>query len=95
MSAGRVQSVALRIISERELEIEKFDPEEYWSVQGNFLNKDKHVIYKLNPNLLKNILKGPKYAHWNNAEIGSHIRFYRNPNVFDRKLYLSMSYFHA
>jgi len=61
----------------------------------NFLNKDKHVIYKLNPNLLKNILKGPKYAHWNNAEIGSHIRFYRNPNVFDRKLYLSMSYFHA
>ncbi len=43
-SAGRVQSVALRIISERELEIEKFDPEEYWSIQGKFLNKDKKDI---------------------------------------------------
>lgn len=31
-SAGRVQSVALRLITERELEIEKFIPQEYWSV---------------------------------------------------------------
>ncbi len=33
-SAGRVQSVALRIICEREIEIEKFEPQEYWSVDG-------------------------------------------------------------
>ncbi len=33
-SAGRVQSVALRLICERELEIEKFRPQEYWSVKG-------------------------------------------------------------
>lgn len=32
-SAGRVQSVALRLICERESEIEKFIPQEYWSVQ--------------------------------------------------------------
>lgn len=31
-SAGRVQSVALRLICEREMEIEKFKPEEYWTV---------------------------------------------------------------
>jgi len=31
-SAGRVQSVALRLICEREMEIEKFVPEEYWSI---------------------------------------------------------------
>ncbi len=31
-SAGRVQSVALRLVCERELEIEKFKPQEYWSV---------------------------------------------------------------
>ena len=43
-SAGRVQSVALRIISERELEIEKFNPQEYWSIQGNFLNKTNKDI---------------------------------------------------
>jgi DNA topoisomerase I len=32
-SAGRVQSVALRIICERELEIEVFKPQEYWSIE--------------------------------------------------------------
>ena len=43
-SAGRVQSVALRIISERELEIEKFNPEEYWSIQSNFINNEDKLI---------------------------------------------------
>jgi len=35
-SAGRVQSVALRIICERESEIEAFKPREYWSVEAEF-----------------------------------------------------------
>ena len=35
-SAGRVQSVALKIITKRELEIEKFQPKEYWSIKGIF-----------------------------------------------------------
>ena len=35
-SAGRVQSVALRLICEREAEIEIFVPQEYWSVTGQF-----------------------------------------------------------
>ncbi|UUL82155.1 type I DNA topoisomerase [Sphingomonas qomolangmaensis] len=35
-SAGRVQSVALRLIVEREREIEGFDPQEYWSVAAEF-----------------------------------------------------------
>jgi DNA topoisomerase-1 len=33
-SAGRVQSVALRLICERELEIEAFKPQEYWSIEA-------------------------------------------------------------
>ncbi len=36
-SAGRVQSVALRLISEREGEIEDFKPREYWSVEATLL----------------------------------------------------------
>ncbi|MFA6439871.1 MAG: type I DNA topoisomerase, partial [Bacteriovoracaceae bacterium] len=36
LSAGRVQSVALRIICEREDEIKKFVPEEYWSITAEF-----------------------------------------------------------
>src|ERR1700722_1568528 len=35
-SAGRVQSVALRLICEREAEIEAFRPREYWTVDGHF-----------------------------------------------------------
>ena len=36
LSAGRVQSVALRIICDREEEINSFIPEEYWSLDGKF-----------------------------------------------------------
>jgi DNA topoisomerase-1 len=35
-SAGRVQSVALRLICEREDEIEAFRPQEYWTIEGEF-----------------------------------------------------------
>ncbi len=39
LSAGRVQSVALRIIVDRENEIRKFKPEEYWSIDAKFIPK--------------------------------------------------------
>jgi DNA topoisomerase-1 len=37
-SAGRVQSVALRLIVDREVEIERFKPQEYWSVDASMLS---------------------------------------------------------
>ena len=40
-SAGRVQSVALKLICEREIEIEKFNIEEYWSISSIFSTKSK------------------------------------------------------
>jgi len=47
-SAGRVQSVALRLITEREKEIELFNPKEYWTLTSNFTNKDnKNILSKL------------------------------------------------
>ena len=39
LSAGRVQSVAVRLICDREKEIEKFSPEEYWSVTAKLRGK--------------------------------------------------------
>ena len=39
-SAGRVQSVALRLLTEREHEIEIFKPEEFWTLNLNFLTKE-------------------------------------------------------
>jgi len=45
LSAGRVQSVALRIICEREDEIQKFEPKEYWKIEAN-LNKNELASFK-------------------------------------------------
>lgn len=39
-SAGRVQSVALRLVVEREMEIESFKPREYWSIVATLTTKD-------------------------------------------------------
>ena len=41
LSAGRVQSVALRMICEREDEIEAFVPQEYWSIHADLAKEDK------------------------------------------------------
>lgn len=43
-SAGRVQSVALRLICERETEIEKFKSEEYWTIDAELFTASKAVI---------------------------------------------------
>jgi len=43
-SAGRVQSVALKLITEREHEIELFKPEEFWTLSINFKDNNKSVI---------------------------------------------------
>lgn len=40
LSAGRVQSVALRLICDRDEEIENFVPQEYWTIQGDVKNKN-------------------------------------------------------
>lgn len=47
LSAGRVQTVALRLIVEREREIEKFVPTEYWSVEAKLASGRKTFIAKL------------------------------------------------
>ncbi len=44
ISAGRVQSVAVRLVVEREREIMAFDPEEYWSITGTFKTKAGEIF---------------------------------------------------
>jgi len=41
LSAGRVQSVAVRLVVERQREIDAFDPEEYWSIEAE-LSQEEH-----------------------------------------------------
>ncbi|MFC1703069.1 type I DNA topoisomerase, partial [Patescibacteria group bacterium] len=49
LSAGRVQSVIVRLIVEREREIEAFKPQEYWSIEARLKNKggDAELLAKL------------------------------------------------
>ncbi len=46
LSAGRVQSVALRLIVEREREIDAFDPVEYWSIEADLLPQGGQMMYR-------------------------------------------------
>jgi len=48
LSAGRVQSPALRLIVEREIEIKKFDPKEYWTIEADVEKDDQAFQAKLN-----------------------------------------------
>lgn len=47
LSAGRVQSPALRLIVEREIEIEAFDPREYWTIESDLTAGDKKFMGRL------------------------------------------------
>ena len=46
LSAGRVQSVALRMVVEREHEIRDFVPREYWTIDAGFINAQKPPDFK-------------------------------------------------
>lgn len=48
LSAGRVQSPALRLIVEREIEIEEFDPKEYWTIDAEVAKDKQPFVSKLN-----------------------------------------------
>ena len=47
LSAGRVQSVAVRLIDDREKEIENFKPEEYWNVDATLGTGHKSFTARL------------------------------------------------
>lgn len=47
LSAGRVQSVAVRLTVEREREIQQFKTDEYWSIEADFLKETQAFIGKL------------------------------------------------
>lgn len=47
LSAGRVQSPALRMIAEREKEIQAFEPREYWTIEADLEHKKSNFLGKL------------------------------------------------
>ena len=70
-SAGRVQSVALKLLTEREHEIEQFDPQEFWTLNVNFKNSKGDV---LNSNIVMlNENKVEKFSFKNKEDINNAI----------------------
>jgi len=93
-SAGRVQSVALRLLTEREHEIENFNPEEFWTLNVNFKTNNETIInsntYQINGNKiekfsfkLKNdinkVIEDIKKKEYEIADITSKV-YNRNPS---------------
>jgi len=70
-SAGRVQSVALKLITEREHEIESFDPVEFWTLTINFQDDKKNLISASISQLNGN--KVEKFSFRNKVEIDNAI----------------------
>ena len=77
-SAGRVQSVALKLISEREHEIELFIPKEYWTLNLNFIDTSGNEIQsKL---FFFNEEKIEKFSFLNKEKINKTIEEIKNKN---------------
>lgn len=62
--------------------------------ENQIKNYSKYVIMNLDKRLLYQLLRGPKFAHWNNAEIGSHIFYDRKPDIYERGVYYCINFFH-
>lgn len=61
----------------------------------NKIDTDKdYLCMRLDEKLLLDILKGPKFAHWNNADIGSHIKFFRNGD-YKKDVHYCLNFFHS
>ncbi|MFB0559125.1 MAG: DNA topoisomerase, partial [Dehalococcoidales bacterium] len=65
LSAGRVQSVALRIIVDREREIEKFVPVEYWTIEAELTKKAEEAAFRA---MLVGLANGDKLDIHNQEE---------------------------
>ena len=57
-------------------------------------SEKRFLNISLDHNLLHRLIRGPRFAHWNNAETGSHLTFDRKPNVYERGLFYSLCFFH-
>ena len=70
LSAGRVQSVAVRLIVDREKEIRAFIPEEYWELFADLMSSEK-----INTRFQVNRFDGKAFRPVNESEIKNHLSY--------------------
>ena len=63
--------------------------------QKNIEKFNQFLLIKTDSRLQLRLMRGPQYAHWNNAEIGSHLEFTRKPNIYERGLFYCLNFFHS
>ncbi|MEL6311809.1 MAG: hypothetical protein AAFQ17_05485, partial [Pseudomonadota bacterium] len=54
-----------------------------------------YVRFQLDPRLLKRVLLGPRYANWNNIEIGAVLGFARKPDVYRQDVHILINALHV
>ena len=80
LSAGRVQSVALRLVCEREEQIQSFVPEEYWTITATFVKNNIEFSAKLEK------INGKKQRIPNEKEVNKHIKRLRSSQFSVQKV---------
>lgn len=80
LSAGRVQSVAVRLISEREREIHAFKTDEYWEVHAELTTKDQLL------NMQVHKLGGKAFKPVSEAEIKEHLKVLEHKPYFVKQV---------
>ncbi len=64
------------------------------SITSEFSLSSGFIMMEMDYRLLKQLLEGPRYAHWDNADHGSHISYHKVPNIYEKGIYHLMCYFH-
>lgn len=89
LSAGRVQSVALKLVVEREVEIENFKPEEYWTVTA------EHEKDKMNFKSALTSFKGKKIKPASREEVDKVLSVVKNSDFVVKEIKKSKTKSHA
>ena len=90
LSAGRVQSVALKLVVDREREIQAFVPKEYWNIKAYLENKDGAKF-----KALLSEYKGKKYKPANKAEAEEVMAKLKGADFFVKNMKKSVVKTHA
>ena len=65
------------------------------STSDEIKNIKRFISIDMDNRLLYWLLQGPRMAHWNNVEIGSHLQFKRIPDIYERGLVHCLNYFYS
>lgn len=90
------ETVVILKLSEEKLAAISCNGKGYKIISPNEItNYNRYTIIETDNHLLFWLLQGPKKAHWNNAENGSHLQFKRMPNIYERGINYCWNFFYS